>query len=599
MVITNMHRLVLAAFLCGCAAGSICAQEITPDDPGSILRGVEAAASAGQPRVIIPPGIYRLAADPASDVHLHFSNLKNLEIDATGATLVFTTPSKDSIIFEHCANTTFRGATLRRDPISFSQGKIIALSADQRAIDVQVSAGYRDPTDPSFGVASIFLNLYHGRQWANGIFPAPGAKLESLAPGRFRFHANRPATFGAGWTVGSSVTWRGRAGPDINLIDCQGMKMIGLTLENSAGYCMREQGGEGGNYYSYTVTYGPKPPGATEEPLMSCNAGAFQSSAVRHGPTLENCLFEGMNDDGIPMHGQYGLVMESTGTRMIVEVRHPPFCQAGDQLRLIDERGALAGEAKVVAAAVVPYHPTQPAPPDLHMFRDPTGADFEQLMLDRPADVKFGWLAANASANADGFVVRHCTVRSNRERGMLIKASDGVIENCTVEGSPRAGIVICPEMGAWDEADYARNLVIRHNVIRNVGGFHQPGSTQPGALTIAAYEHGRFVPLPGGHRNIVVEDNTFENIDGVNLLISSAEGVVVRNNRFIHPMWKPTDRGQAVGVDMQALIWLTECSGVTLSGNVVIDPGPELQKKVEVTPTAQGTGFDDGVTVQK
>ena len=40
---------------------------------------------------------------------------------------------------------------------------------------------------------------------------------------------------------------------------------------------------------------------------------------------------------------------------------------------------------------------------------------------------------------------------------------------------------------------------------------------------------------PGGHRNILVEGNTFEDIDATNMFLSSVTGMVVRNNRFVNP----------------------------------------------------------------
>jgi hypothetical protein len=142
-------------------------------------------------------------------------------------------------------------------------------------------------------------------------------------------------------------------------------------------------------------------------------------------------------------------------------------------------------------------------------------------------------------------------------------------------------------------------VIVRHNTIRGVGYWKHPESAQAGAVTVAAAAYGCYVPLPGGHRNIVIEDNTFENDDGPNILISSAQDVVIRNNHFIHPLWKPSEHGKKLGVNNEALVWLTECTGVQLMGNLVSDPGPYLKKFVVPTATATGTGFDDGIVLQR
>jgi hypothetical protein len=150
-------------------------------------------------------------------------------------------------------------------------------------------------------------------------------------------------------------------------------------------------------------------------------------------------------------------------------------------------------------------------------------------------------------------------------------------------------------MRYWNEADYARNVVIRHNTLINCDYYHQPGSAQTGALTVAAFENRQFVPLPGGHQNITIEDNTFQNDDGTNILITSAQNVTIKDNHFVAPMQNETIRGTANHIDPGALITLKECSGVAITGNTLTNPGPYFKKEIDADPTASGTGFQNGV----
>jgi hypothetical protein len=567
-------------------------------DPYSIQRGIELAYRAGLRQVVIPPGLYPVAADPQTGAHLHFAKMKDFSIDAAGVTLVFTTRGKNSIDFNQCTGVTLRGATLLRAMLPFSQGRIMAISADRKTAGVQVSSGYPADFDDVRYFDKIGLNLYDSatRMWKDDCWSKE--KFERTGPSMFRFHAGRALDPAAGWVVGAAVAWRGAGGSDVSLTNCSGMKILDITIKGGAGFCVHENGGDGHNYYRYTVTYSARPAGATEDPLMSSNADAFHSDGVRHGPTLEDCHFEGMNDDGIPIHGAYALVEASSGNQITLKVRNSPFCATGDRLRFLDDQGALAGEAKVVSFQTLSaYQPSQPPPRDLRLFQTPGPRDsYEEVTLDQPVSAKFGWLIANADANGDGFVIRRCTVRNNRARGMLIKASDGLIENCTVEGSSMGGIVIAPEMEYWNEADYARNLVVRNNVVRHCIYVNQPQSSQAGAITVDAYDNHHFVQLPGGHRNILIEGNTVENVDGPNLVISSVQGVMVQNNRFIHSMWHASERGRALGVDSSALIWLTESSDVHLTGNLLVNPGPFLKSNIVATPTVTGSGLQDGLS---
>jgi hypothetical protein len=90
----------------------------------------------------------------------------------------------------------------------------------------------------------------------------------------------------------------------------------------------------------------------------------------------------------------------------------------------------------------------------------------------------------------------------------------------------------------------------------------------------------------------------FEDNDGVNLLITSLQNGMIRNNRFVRPMFHPDTLGTEKNVETDSLVWLTECSGVTFSGNSVVQPGPEMRHIVRATKTAQGTGFDTGFSTE-
>ncbi|MDR0534564.1 MAG: right-handed parallel beta-helix repeat-containing protein [Verrucomicrobiales bacterium] len=570
------------------------------NDQPSLQQLIDQAWQKHQSGVTIPPGTYHLSADGKSGHHLNFSGLKNFSIEAANVTLVFVSRDKSSIGFKQCDNVTLHGVTLLRETAPFSQGKILAISADGKTIDVQVDRGYpADFDNPQF-FPKIVLNLFNpqNRQWLDD--KGEASSVERLGPDTFRVHQARAVNSQVGWIVGAAVAWRGLVRTDIDINDCHNMKITDLTISGGAGFCVHEHGGLGGNTYRYTVTYGGKPTGATEQPLIASNADAFHSSGVRQGPTLEDCHFEGMNDDGVPIHGSYALTMESASNQIIVEVRYPPFCQTGDRMRFNDERGISVAEAKVTNIEPLPdYQLTTPPPKALRLFQDFAHPKFFRLTLDQSVPAKSGWLVANGDMLGNGFVIRHCTIRNNRARGMLIKAGDGLIEDCTIQGSSMGGIVVAPEMGVWNESDYARNLIIRRNTIERCNYWSHPGNSQAGALTVNAYEYGRFVPSStGGHRNILIKDNTFINNDGPNIVITSASDVTIRNNRFLQPMTHPSTNGSGIGIDPGSLFWFDFCIKLTISGNTYSNPGPYFKSPLTATATVNGSGFDNGIKLE-
>jgi len=104
-------------------------------------RLVQAAIASGQRRVVIPAGIYRLSPEPEASVHLAIRKARNLEIIADGVTFVCTRRTR-ALQLDQCENLTLQGLTIDYDPLTFTQGRVIAIAKDKGWIDVKVDAGY-------------------------------------------------------------------------------------------------------------------------------------------------------------------------------------------------------------------------------------------------------------------------------------------------------------------------------------------------------------------------------------------------------------------------------------------------------------------------
>ena len=577
-MLSRFSPLALVALMFG--AGVCGARAASGSDAGVIRNLILEAQAAGHRGVRIPPGTYRLSAEKEAGACLHFEGLKDFEIDATGVTFLCVERRKITLFFEDCERVSLRGAVFRHDPVPFSQGSVTALDPDRKHLDIRVAKGYPENLDDEqffFGGHGMMVNLFdpQTREFKRDSADVGFESLERLGPGVFRFHLANAWSEDFPIAVGDLVAWRGRLSADVFLNRCAEMRMEDLVFLSASGFCIHENGGAGGSYYRYAVRRGPIPDGAEEAPLLSANADAFHSSNVRRGPTLERCHFEYMDDDGIPIHGSYAMVLAAESGRLILAARSHDYLRAGDLLRIYDLRGADAGAAKVTQVRTLKdFTPPRLPPEDFRLYQDPGTLTYLDVDLEHAVPAEFSCLASNAGAQGNGFVIRDCVIRNHRARGMLIKAGDGLIENCLVEGSTMGGIVLSPEMTYWNEADYARGVVIRNTTIRDAGIWRQAWNPMAGALTIAAFEHGRFVPVPGGHRGIRVEDCRFENNDGPNVVISSAEDVVLRNNTFVNAMRRAAPRGSRRGVEEGALIWVTESRDVRVEGSAVENPGP-------------------------
>jgi hypothetical protein len=555
------------------------------------------AYRAGAKTVVIPPGTYYLTTDSGDNAYFHLSQMKNFEIDATNVLFIGTSRLTGFVELKNCDDVTIRGATFRHDPTPFSQGKIEAISKDRSSVDIRISAGYPKDLDDKqfyFGTAGCWFNVYDPktRDLKPGCDDLFFKSYERLGADTFRFHLNSSISWDSPVKFGDLAAWRGKVVSDIVLLGCQNMKFTGLRFQSAGGFVVFENAGNGGNYYNYRLERGPTPDGATERPLLSSNADAFHSDSMRRGPTLEKCFFECMDDDGIPIHGSYVAAFKGVGNSIIVANRSIDYFRVNDTVHFYDENGTLAGEAKIKEISqLTDYIPSEPAPAQLEAYRE-TPVFYASIKLDRTIVGTFPLLAVNFNALGNGFVIRDCVIQKNRSRGILIKASDGLIENCVIDGACMGGIVLCPEMSYWAEADYSRRVLIRHNIIRRSGLFKQQGGWEAGALTITEWQHDHFMPAEGGHKDIQIENNTFENNDGVNVLVSSAKNILFANNQFVHPMWGLSQRGTDCGVDSESLYWITEADGVLIKANKIIDPGPYLKTTVKATASVENLQQD-------
>ncbi|PTX96730.1 hypothetical protein DB345_05975 [Spartobacteria bacterium LR76] len=584
-------------------------------DGASIKSEILKAYASGRKSITIPPGTYRIAPGDGDEYHLSFSRLKDFEINASGVTFIFSDRSKSSILFDECSNVTLKGATLVREISPISQGEITAISKDRKYLDIKISQGYPADLDdnryfPGIPIVSIHDRGVQGAVKRNSSANYP-RKIERLGPDSFRMWLRRPIDPRSSEAVGDIAAFRSRVLFDIHLLYCSGMRLSNVTVKGGAGMCVREDGGDGGGVYNYAITYGPRPQGALLDPYLSSNADGYHGNMVRKGPVFEGCLFEGTDDDAIAIHGLYGFVHEGAGNVVVADMRlniagpfsdpsWNPNLRKGDLLRFYDENGILSGEARITSFQQrSDYSPPHAVPAANRCFQDPAKGRFYEIELDRPISVGFGWHIANADALGSGYAVRNCTIRDLRGRGVIAKADNGVIERNRIERTSNPAVFLCPEIEGWAESDYSQNVVVENNHFGDCARMFFPLDPNAGAVTVGAFEHGGFVRNPGGHRNIVVRGNTFEDQMGVNLLVTSAQGVRIEDNHFIRPMTEGTDRGSNAKVDQDVLMWLAECDDVVIRKNTISDPGQFLKRPVFVGSNASDVTQEENIFTTK
>ena len=343
--------------------------------------------------------------------------------------------------------------------------------------------------------------------------------------------------------------------------------MKDITLKNSGFAAFFETGGDGGHrYLRCRVARGPRPAGASEDPLISCGADGFHSTGTRVGPTFEHCTWEGvLLDDCIAVHGSFQKVIRGEGTRLILERGNRGNFAVNEPVRISSSHGFFA-QARCVA---------------LRNLRAPENG--LELTLDRALPVPVDAKAGNPQRCGKGFKILDCTLGNTRSRGILVKGDEGIIQGCTIEGCGMSAVSIGPEYW-WNEADYCWNVTVAGNTFRH----NVLNGSDAGVVLV----HGDGAI---GNCNVTIRDNRFEENYGLFMIkVECTDGLKISRNIFRSPSPLALPRPGSI-IDLAAT------HDILLQGNLVSKPGPSAGRLVNVGKDVQGLRGNDatGIRLEK
>jgi hypothetical protein len=525
-VITRLF--VIWCYLCGVAAADEPTRDVGRDFD---LQGfIDTALAKGERTVRVPPGRYRVT--PRRAQHLVLKGLEDVVIDCTGVEMICTETTR-ALTIAGCTGLTLRGLTIDYDPLPFTQGRITALSPDKRVHEIELFAGYPPSQAARTNKYEVFrpdtrlLRRDSPELTAVEVTDAAHLRLTKAGGG-----PSDPEEVGDLVVMAADLAPGGSAAHAVECHGCKNVVLEDVTLYASNCFGFLEHGCEATTYRR--CRYDRRPPetdlAAREPRLRSGNADAFHSKHARVGPRYLECVARFMGDDAVNICGDYHLVMAVAGASLRVLAKHGMDLEAGDDVELVAYDGRRLPDARVVsiraAARIGPDEVAWLRAQRMNEnLRTNAGGALSQgydVELDHAIDLPRGSVIASTRRLGNGFVIDRCTFGFNRSRGILIKASQGTISGCMLEGSQEVGILVAPEWW-WLESGSASDLVITGNTIVNC--------PTPGIVVKAIGGNGRVGPA-GGHRNIRIAGNRFENVAFPCILCTSTEGLEIADNRF-------------------------------------------------------------------
>ena len=308
---------------------------------------------------------------------------------------------------------------------------------------------------------------------------------------------------------------------------------------------------------------------------------ATHTTCCAQGSVAVSCLFENMSDDATNQNHQHARLHEITdngdGTATVVykgnysSVSYDrygygggSYCRdflVGDRAFIYTAAGRLVADTPVLTATV--KHMTESGDILVHekvlnqqMYdrakaggKNPTEADCSTYLyeitvasdaIDRNALIGYNLanndaqnthkvLVDNMSMASNGFLFDNCLIQNIRSRGLLIKASDGKILNCTFRNIGMSCAAVLYEI-EWGESGVSENLEIARNEMDNTGFFSNIDYYSPisvrGLGTRVEEEYLLY-------KNIVIKDNVMTNRrTDFGIYINSACDVKIVGNDF-------------------------------------------------------------------
>lgn len=504
-----------------------------PTDPGiafDLQAFIDDKIAQGQKQIMLPEGRLRLSQG-RNNAHLFFENLEGISLIGNNTELICT-ETIQAIKLENCSNVKIQGINIDYDPLPYTQGIITAVSGDKSWITVDLLDGY--PT-------TVINNRVE-------FFDAETAELVTSTYYGITFDLNRSTrrviitktNFRPDFSfenVGDIAVLDSEANRRIPhailMDDCKDMVLEDVSLYAGTAFGFFERNCSNSQYLGCKVIRRPVEeeiaPRAMRR-MRSINLDGFHSKHAEIGPTYSQCIAQYNGDDGFAVNGDYHIIAATSNNLITVigKAGATPNILPGDSVELVSYEGERLPNAKVmsitkgrgVTAIERSFLNAQNLINSAADTRNAT--DTYTVEVDRSVDLPLGSLIASANRLGNGAKVIGCIAGPTRSRGILIKSSDVVISDNTVQGTWGQAIKMSPEY-KWLEAGTGGNIKVINNTITH---------SHEASIAIYAIAGNGQTAVVGSHKNVEVSGNKISNSVNPGIAITSTSDLWIENNKI-------------------------------------------------------------------
>lgn len=508
---------------------------------------IDQKISDGETNIVIPPGRYRVSSN-GNTAHLYFNDLNDITIIADNVEMICT-ETVQAIQINNCTNFKLKGLTVDYDPLPFTQARIVDLSSDKKTITAEIIDGYSTTVagnkleiyDPVTGVLST--TTYYGVT-----YQVDKEKRQIVISKDYGLNVSDEEV----GDIAVLASEFGRSRPHIILPDnCTDLILEEVTLFSGPTFGFFEKNCSGSQYINCRIDRRPLSNDLKQRgfPRMrSINADGYHSKHATVGPKYIGCLARYNGDDGIAINGDYHFIASSNGNILSVVPKggNDLNLSVGDSAELISYSGERMEDAQITEIEKGPAL-TSEVKEFLQNQAFSGAADntykasnIYYVTLDRPVDLPLGSLIASSNRIGNGFEVRNCIMGPNRSRGILVKASNGIITGNKLVGNWGDAIKLAPEY-RWFEAGSGSNVIISNN---DISGCHDA------AIAVYAYGGNGETAPAGAHKNISITGNAISSSANPGIAVTSTQNLILNYNTIKSPdndlllPWRMSDFGR-------------------------------------------------------
>jgi len=524
---------VLISILILFASTNVKAQ-VDPGVPFDLQGYINQKINAGETNIVVPPGRYRVSANNKT-AHLYFNDLENITVVADSVEMICT-ETVQAIQINNCTNFKLKGLSVDYDPLPFTQAWIVAMSSDKNTLTADFIDGYSTTVEGSkleiydYDSGELSTTTYYGITY---LIDTEKRRIIITKPSNYRAD-NSHEEIGDIVVLDSKF---GRKRPHIIRPDeCTGLVLEDVTLFSGPTFGFLETNCSGSRYINCKIDRRPLATEIVERDvrrMRSINADGFHSKHASVGSKYIGCMARYNGDDGIAINGHYHIIASTNGNKLSVVPKggNSLNLSVGDTVELVSYTGERVEDASITAISTGPALSSSVKVflqnQTFHGSSDNTykADNVYYVTLNRTVDLPMGSLIASANRIGNGFEVRNCIMGPNRSRGIIIKASNGVIRGNKLVSNWGQAIKLAPEY-SWLEAGSGSNIEISDNVI-----------TECHDAAIAVYaEGGNGETAPAGaHKNIVISGNMISGSTNPAIAVTSTKGLKLTNNTIESP----------------------------------------------------------------